>query len=208
MLNSVSALWNVKLCSCFFVLIFKALSASVCHIQTGWLSGSVTECSHCYISHTGPKNKRCVCAMRWQAGDNIFGWTSPAIKGAQELKLMKITRQKPLGQRKFWGASSLGVACGHPAIQTQRCFNDLPVRARLPTDHTDRRLVGLAVQFEFFTMLLTFAVKLDGLRRRRTRAQTLQVVQLGHQVLHEVVFSEAPLVEHLREQGATVLMQC
>ena len=47
-------------------------------------------------------------------------------------------------------------------------------------------------------MLVTLAIYFNGLRGRRTGRQTLQVVQLGHQVLYQVVFSEGPLGKHLR----------
>lgn len=49
-------------------------------------------------------------------------------------------------------------------------------------------------------MLVTLAIHFEGLGWRGTRPQTLQIVQFGHQVLHQVVFGEAPLVEHLEEQ--------
>lgn len=68
----------------------------------------------------------------------------------------------------------------------------------LPADHTDGPLIGLTVQFELFSVLLTLAVHLDGLGGDGTGAQTVQVVELLHQVLHHVVLGERPLVEHLR----------
>lgn len=78
--------------------------------------------------------------------------------------------------------------------------HQLPVRPRFPTDDTDRPLVSLAVQFQLFPMLFTLPIHFNGLRRSRARAQTLQVVQFGHKVLHQIVLSETPLGEHLREQ--------
>lgn len=69
-----------------------------------------------------------------------------------------------------------------------------------PAYYTDRPLISLAVQFQFFSVLFTLSIYFNGLGGCRTRPQTLQIVQFGHQVLHQVVFGEAPLVEHLREQ--------
>lgn len=74
------------------------------------------------------------------------------------------------------------------------------MRSRFPADYTDEPLISLTVQLQLFSMLFTLPVHFDGLRLCRTRAQTLQIVQFLHQVLHQVVFSEAPLGEHLREQ--------
>lgn len=49
-------------------------------------------------------------------------------------------------------------------------------------------------------MLFTVSVYFYGLGGCGARPQTFQIVQFGHQVLHQVVFSEGPLVEHLGEQ--------
>ncbi len=82
----------------------------------------------------------------------------------------------------------------------KRWEQDQPVCSRLPADYTDGPLISLAVQFQLFSMLFTLSIYFNWLTRCRTRPQALQIVQFGHQVLHQVVFSEAPLVEHLREQ--------
>lgn len=48
-------------------------------------------------------------------------------------------------------------------------------------------------------MMLTLFTKFHRLGGGRTSTQALQIVQFGHQVLHQIVFSESPLVEHLTE---------
>lgn len=72
--------------------------------------------------------------------------------------------------------------------------------SRFPADNTDGPLISLAVQFQLFAMLFTISVYFHGLRWRRTRAKTVQIIQFGHQVLHQVIFGESPLVEHLKYQ--------
>ena len=77
-------------------------------------------------------------------------------------------------------------------------YTNQPVCSRFPAHNTDQPFVSLAVEFQLFSVLLTLPVYLDRLGGRCTGPQTLQVVQFGHQVLHQVVFGERPLVEHLR----------
>ena len=86
------------------------------------------------------------------------------------------------------------------SIKKRRCKHDQPVCSRFPADHTDGPFISLAVQFQLLSMLVTLSIYFNGLRWCRARPQTLQIVQFSDQILHQVVFSEAPLVEHLREQ--------
>lgn len=69
-----------------------------------------------------------------------------------------------------------------------------------PADYTDGPLVSLAVQFQLFSVLVTLSIDFNGLSLCGTRAQAVQIVQFGNQILHQVVLGEAPLAEHLREQ--------
>lgn len=72
------------------------------------------------------------------------------------------------------------------------------MRARLAAHHADGLLVRLAVQLELFAVQLALAVHLDRLGGGRIGTQAIQTVHLGHQILHQVVFGERPLVEHLK----------
>lgn len=74
----------------------------------------------------------------------------------------------------------------------------LPVCSGFPADHTNRPAIRLAVQLQLFSVMFTFAIYFNRLRRSRTRPQTLQVVQFGNQVLHQVVLGETFLIEHLK----------
>lgn len=87
-----------------------------------------------------------------------------------------------------------------------------PVCSRFPADYTDGPFISLAVEFEIFSVLFTFSIYVNGFRWWRTRTKAFQIVQFGNKVLHQVVFSETPLVEHLRSKEGTLVttffLQC
>lgn len=80
-----------------------------------------------------------------------------------------------------------------------------PVCSRFPADYTDGPFISLAVEFEIFSVLFTFSIYFNGFRWWRTRTKALQIVQFGNKVLHQVVFSETPLVEYLRSKEGTLV---
>ena len=71
------------------------------------------------------------------------------------------------------------------------------MRSRLPADHADEHVVRLAEELQLLSVLLALAVHFDRFGGWGAGAQRLKVLQLGHQVLHQVVLGEGLLAEHL-----------
>lgn len=78
----------------------------------------------------------------------------------------------------------------------------------LTANHTDGPLVGLAVEFQLLSVLLTLPIHFNSLGLLGTGVQTVQIIQLSDQVLHQVVLGVTLLVEHLGRHKVGLLFIC
>lgn len=83
-----------------------------------------------------------------------------------------------------------------------------PVCPWVTAEYTYRPLVSLAVEIQLFSMMLTLSIDFNSLCLRRTGVKTVQIIQLGNEVLHQVVLSVTLLVEHLRQHKVGLLFIC